>query len=1026
MKSRTLLEVLTSQTSKILILITLALLTSFIVNSSRPMAVEAQEPATDLDAAVEAVFNTLTPEERVGQLFMVAFEGNTIDANSNIANLIRKYRIGGVVISAANENFSNNRGTPAQILALTHNLQALAQEKPPPILVEEIGEDGTPTPVATSTFTSPIITETEDIFTPMPLFIAVAHEGDGFPYTDIRGGLMEIPNQMALGATWDVETARQVGQVVGQELSLLGVNMLFGPSLDVLDNPRPERGGSLGTRAFGGNPFWVGELGQAYIEGLHQGSSNQVLTIAKHFPGFGSSDREINQGVPTILKSLDDLRRTELPPFFKVTQLDPENPENQASVTDGLMTAHIRYQGLQGNVPISLDARNLPALLALKEIAPWREAGGLVVSAPLGVPAALEGIAAGSDNFPARRLAQDAFVAGNDILLLVDFAFQNEPENELENITNAIEFFQEKYSSDPNFQVAVDRAVRRIIEAKIRLYGEDLLETRVLNPVGNLTLLQDIAVDLNRIAQSGVTLITPITQEGATPLPGPPQPGDNILIFTDDRVGQDCSGCARFELIETTALQEIILQLFGPEATGQILPGQITSLSFSDLKEFAVTKQEKVSDQGGSQEPTEQTDTGARNFEVEALIEEADWIIFAMLDIDPVAYPESDAVRALLRSRYDILRNKNLVLFAFNAPYFLDETEISQLTAYYGFYSKGLAHLRAAARLLFQQFEPAGASPVSIPAIGPLNLSPDPNQTIQLEPVHKIDKDGNILSIEGQSDLITTLDLEVGEGILFRTDVIVDKNGNPVPDGTLVDFFRFYPLEGLSLEPITASTSNGVAETTILKERDTPLQVRASSNLAAQSVPFNIGPGIIDTPTPTATSTSTPTSTPTITPTSTPTATATPEPTITPTPEPLPTEEPASAPASKLSGSKPVDILDLMYSVLGMLIIGGIAFTLGGDRFSLEERIRPALVAVAAGLVGYIVYILIAIAFPKSGFIGGIVEQGMAGHWVAPLISLLCAIIGMVAWYLKPGRIFWDRDGWNKPEVATEVDEEQE
>ena len=466
------------------------------------------------------------------------------------------------------------------------------------------------------------------------------------------------------------------------------------------------------------------------------------------------------------------------------------------------------------------------------------------------------------------------------------------------------------------------------------------------------------------------------------------------------------------------------MQLFGPQATGQILPEQITSLSFTDLEEFAVAGQEKVSDQRESQEPTAQTDTGARNFEVEALIEEADWIIFAMLDINPVAYPESDAVRALLRNRYDALRNKNLVLFAFNAPYFLDETEISQLTAYYGFYSKSLAYLRAAARLLFQQFEPTGASPVSIPAIGPLVLSPDPNQTIQLEPVNKIDKDGNILSIEGQSDLITTLDLEVGEGILFSTDVIVDKNGNPVPDGTLVDFFRFYPLEGLSLEPITASTSNGVAKTAILKERDTPLQVRASSNLAAQSVPFNIGPGIIDTPTPTATSTSTPTSTPTITPTNTPTATATPEPTITPTPEPLPTEEPASAPGAKLSGAKPVDILDLMYSVLGMLIIGGIAFTLGGDRFSLEERIRPALVAVAAGLVGYIVYILIAIAFPKSGFIGGIVEQGMAGHWVAPLISLLCAIIGMVAWYLKPGRIFWDRGDWNQPVVQVEEEEE--
>ena len=100
-------------------------------------------------------------------------------------------------------------------------------------------------------------------------------------------------------------------------------------------------------------------------------------------------------------------------------------------------------------------------------------------------------------------------------------------------------------------------------------------------------------------------------------------------------------------------------------------------------------------------------------------------------------------------------------------------------------------------------------------------------------------------------------------------------------------------------------------------------------------------------------------------------------------------------------------MLDLIYALLGMLIIGGIAFTLGGDRFSLEERVRPALVAIASGLVGYIIYILIALSFPKAGMVGAIVTQGLVGHWVAPLISLLCAILGTVAWYLKPGRVFW-------------------
>ncbi len=70
----------------------------------------------------------------------------------------------------------------------------------------------------------------------------------------------------------------------------------------MLDNPRPVSGGGLGVRTFGGNPFWVGEMGYAYIQGVQQGGEGRVLTIAKNFPGFGSSDRPIYQGVPTILK----------------------------------------------------------------------------------------------------------------------------------------------------------------------------------------------------------------------------------------------------------------------------------------------------------------------------------------------------------------------------------------------------------------------------------------------------------------------------------------------------------------------------------------------------------------------------------------------------------------------------------------------------------------------------------------------------------------------------------------------------
>ena len=77
-------------------------------------------------------------------------------------------------------------------------------------------------------------------------------------------------------------------------------------------------------------------------------------------------------------------------------------------------------------------------------------------------------------------------------------------------------------------------------------------------------------------------------------------------------------------------------------------------------------------------------------------------------------------------------------------------------------------------------------------------------------------------------------------------------------------------------------------------------------------------------------------------------------------------------------------------------------------------------VAVAAGLVGYIGYILVAMSVPPTGSVGRIIEQGMAGHWVAPLISLLCAILGMVTWYLKPGRVFWAEAGRRKVDIEEE------
>ncbi len=279
----------------------------------------------------------MTPEEKVGQLFLVTLPGSTFDDNSQVYDLIANHHVGGIVLLRSNDNFSDSENTLTSVSKLTNALQDAEWR------------------ASQQTIASP----TNGIsFNPqyVPLLIGISQEGNSFPSDQILNGVTQLPSLMSIGATWDPELAQQVGEVMGSELSDLGFNLYLGPSLDVLDVPHIEGGDDMGVRTFGGDPYWVSKLGQAYISGLHQGSENRLAVIAKHFPGRGSSDRSPEEEIATVRKSLAQLQQYELAPFFAVTG---NAPSSQAS-TDGLLVSHIRYQGFQGNIrattkPVSLD-----------------------------------------------------------------------------------------------------------------------------------------------------------------------------------------------------------------------------------------------------------------------------------------------------------------------------------------------------------------------------------------------------------------------------------------------------------------------------------------------------------------------------------------------------------------------------------------------------------------------------------------------------------------------------------------------
>jgi beta-N-acetylhexosaminidase len=267
-----------------------------------PTITPVSADATALAGQVDAILEQMSVADRVGQLFIIGFEGSSAGFDSDIAELIYGYRVGGVVLSTRNNNFVNERGfaTPTQVATLVNRLQALTFGLLLPA-------DRALEPVSDETWPPPGSVSMEQVTTVppvnLPLLVAVEQNGDGLPTTMLRRGFSPLPSAMALGATWNPELTYQVGQIIGRELNAVGVNLLLGPNLNVLDQPNTGAVGTLGLQSFGGDPDWVSQMGRAYIAGVHVGSGRQVATIAKYFPGAGDADRLPDQEVATVQRS---------------------------------------------------------------------------------------------------------------------------------------------------------------------------------------------------------------------------------------------------------------------------------------------------------------------------------------------------------------------------------------------------------------------------------------------------------------------------------------------------------------------------------------------------------------------------------------------------------------------------------------------------------------------------------------------------------------------------------------------------
>jgi beta-N-acetylhexosaminidase len=670
---------------------------------------------------------------------------------------------------------------------------------------------------------------------------------------------------------------------------------------------------------------------------------------------LGGSDRPIEEEASTVRKSLVQLQQLELAPFFAVTNSAPgENP----GIADGLLSGHIRYQGFQGNIrattrPIGLDPDAFGQLMASDPFAAWREGGGVTISGPLGSGAVRRFYESLGQSYRGHLVARDAFLAGNDLLYLSEFISDGDPD-QLTTVQDTMSFFAEKYRDDEIFAQRVDEAVIRILRFKLRLSGGDFDAESVLPPEEALIGIGESNIAL-QVAREGATLLSPSADELSNLIGGPPLIGERMVFISDVRDHAQCASCESFQRVGLTELEDTILSLYGTSAAGQVGAWNSTSLSMADLALFLGEDPQSVPSMPLL--PPE---------DVEAVIRPADWLVFVTLKEDPDVFG-SGALKRLLDNRPDLVRNKRVVVFSLDVPYDLGATDISKIDVYYSLYGKTSSFVDVAARLLFQELSAPGASPVSVPGVGYDLIeatSPDPAQLISLS-ILGASEDGE--AAQGYA---------VGDVVEVSTAIILDHNGNPVPDGTPVEFMFSYQGEATS-STLDAVTVDGSGTVSITLDRLGVLNIEAMSEPARLSeiLQLNVQEGIVTVITPTAV------------------------PTVTPVPSSTPAEETPTRPTNAEAAATPappapkVGLGGLALALPGILVVAVIGYVLIAP--DENSRTRIGLLIVAGGLVGYN---YIALGLPGSKEL--IQTLGMfSGVVMAIALASVASLVAYVWWH---------------------------
>lgn len=121
----------------------------------------------------------------------------------------------------------------------------------------------------------------------------------------IDGGPVCYPTASALGATWNRELVRKVGNAIADDCSKIGVEMILGPGVNMKRTPRCGRN----FEYFSEDPYLSGELGAEYVNGVQE---RGIGTSLKH---YAVNNQEIDRHIVSVEIDERTLREYYLKPF---------------------------------------------------------------------------------------------------------------------------------------------------------------------------------------------------------------------------------------------------------------------------------------------------------------------------------------------------------------------------------------------------------------------------------------------------------------------------------------------------------------------------------------------------------------------------------------------------------------------------------------------------------------------------------------------------------------------------------------